>query len=67
MRATDRALRRGAKTVDDATKLRELAAWYRELAEQSGNPAIWDSRLRTAEDLEAEATQLEHRPAQLQD
>jgi len=53
--------------VDDPTKLREPAAWYRELAEQSGNPAIWDSRLRTAEDLEAEATQLEHRPVQLQD
>ena len=45
-------------------KLRELAAWYRELAEQSGNPAIWDSRLRTAEDLEAEAIQLEARWAQ---
>jgi hypothetical protein len=53
--------------VDDPTKLRELAAWYRELAEQSGNPAIWDSRLRTAEDLEAEARELEHRPAQLQE
>jgi len=45
-------------------KLRELAAWYRELAEQSGNPAIWDSRLRTAEDLEAEAIELEARWAQ---
>jgi hypothetical protein len=47
--------------MDDSAKLRELAAWYREFAEQSGNPTIWDSRLRTAEDLEAEATQLESR------
>ena len=50
--------------VEDPAKLRELAAWYREFAEQSGNPAIWDGRLRTAEDLEAEARQLENRPAQ---
>jgi hypothetical protein len=53
-----------SKTVDDPAKLRELAAWYREFAEQSGNPAIWDGRLRTAEDLEAEASQLETRSAQ---
>lgn len=39
----------------DADKLRELAAWYREFAERAGNPTIWDLRLRTAEDLEAEA------------
>ena len=45
--------------VNDPAKLRELAAWYREFAEQSGNPAIWDRRLRTAEDLETEANQLE--------
>ena len=45
--------------MDDPAKLRELAAWYREFAEQSGNPAIWDGRLRTAEDLETEASQLE--------
>ena len=50
--------------MDDPRKLRELAAWYREFAEQSGNPAIWDSRLRTAEDLEAEAVALEARWAQ---
>ena len=49
--------------MDNPARLRELAAWYRELAEQSGNPAIWDSRLRTAEDLEAEALVLESRPA----
>ena len=52
------------RDVDDPRKLRELAAWYREFAEQSGNPAIWDSRLRTAEDLEPEAVALEARWAQ---
>jgi hypothetical protein len=41
----------------DGAKLRELAAWYREFAERAGNPAIWDLRLRTAQDLEAEANQ----------
>jgi hypothetical protein len=45
--------------VPDPEKLRELAAWYREFAEYTGNPAIWDARLRTAEDLEAEAARLE--------
>lgn len=46
-------------TMPDPEKLRELASWYRELAERAGNPAIWDSRLRTAEDLEAEAQRVE--------
>lgn len=40
---------------DDSGKLRELARWYREFAERAGNPTIWEGRLRTAEDLEAEA------------
>ena len=40
-------------------RLRELASWYREYAERTANPAIWDVRIRTAEDLEAEATRLE--------
>ena len=40
-------------------RLRELASWYREYAERTGNPAIWDARIRTAEDLEAEAARLE--------
>ena len=42
-------------------KLRELAAWYREFAERTQNPTIWDARLRTAEDLESEAQRLEER------
>jgi hypothetical protein len=44
-------------------RLRELASWYREYAERTGNAAIWDARIRTAEDLEAEADRLEGAPA----
>jgi hypothetical protein len=42
-------------------KLRELASWYREFAERAGHAAIWDARLRMAEDLEAEAQRIETR------
>ena len=45
--------------MQDPQKLRELALWYREFAERTRNPAIWDLRLRTAEDLEAEAERVE--------
>ena len=45
--------------MEDPGKLRELASWYRAFAERTGNPTIWDGRLRTAEDLEAEAARLE--------
>jgi len=48
--------------VREPERLRELAAWYREYAERTGNPAIWHERIRTAEDLEAEATRLEFVP-----
>ena len=40
-------------------ELRKLAAWYREFAERAGNPAIWESRLRTAAELGREADRLE--------
>ena len=39
--------------------LRSLAKWYREFAERTMNPTIWESRLRTAEILEDEAARLE--------
>ena len=45
--------------MPDPTKLRELALWYREFAERAANPVIWESRLRMAEDLEAEAEKAE--------
>src|SRR3977135_4568838 len=49
------------KTSDmrEAARLRELAAWYRDISERAGNPRIWESRLRRAEDLDREAEQLE--------
>jgi hypothetical protein len=47
--------------MDQAQRLRDLATWYREFAERTENPAIWDARLRTAEDLEREASALESR------
>jgi hypothetical protein len=40
-------------------RLRELAAWYREFAERTDNPVIWEGRLRTAEKLEEAADRLE--------
>jgi hypothetical protein len=45
--------------TSDPRKLRELAAWYREFAERTDNPMIWECRLHTADDLDAEATRLE--------
>src|SRR5436190_20942834 len=43
----------------ETIRLRELAAWYRDISERAGNPRIWESRLRRAEDLDREADQLE--------
>lgn len=40
-------------------RLRELAAWYREFSEKTGNPMIWESRLQMAKDLESEADRME--------
>ena len=45
--------------MNNPEKLRKLACWYREFAERTGNPMIWELRLRTAEDLEAEAVRIE--------
>jgi hypothetical protein len=45
--------------MESAEKLRELASWYREFADRAGSSAIWDARLRTAEDLENEADKIE--------
>jgi hypothetical protein len=47
--------------VSDPNKLRELAAWYRDFAERAGSPWVWEARLRTADDLEAEARRIEPR------
>ena len=45
--------------MPNSDELRTLAAWYREFAGRAGNPAIWEARLRTAEQLEAEADRAE--------
>jgi hypothetical protein len=47
--------------MNTADKLRKLASWYRDFAERAGDPAIWDARRRTAEDLEREAAEIERR------
>jgi hypothetical protein len=49
----------GRSVAREAEKLRELASWYRDYAERTGNLAIWDARIRTAEELEAGAARLE--------
>ena len=46
---------RGDPVPDNSSKVRELAAWYREFAERAGNPTIWEARLRMADELDAEA------------
>ena len=53
--------------MDDPAQLRELACWYRDFAERAANPVIWDARLRTAEDLEAEAARIEGIGARLKE
>jgi hypothetical protein len=41
--------------VEQATRLRDLAKWYRDRAEKAGEPWIWEARLRRAEELERRA------------
>jgi len=47
--------------VREPGALRFLAAWYRDYAERTDNPAIWEARLATAETLEQEAARLQDR------
>ena len=49
--------------MNEARKLRELAAWYREFAERAGVAWIWEARLSRAEALEDEAERLDRREA----
>jgi hypothetical protein len=44
-------MRRESSGMPNPVELRKLVAWYREFAVRTGNPAIWDMRLRTAEEL----------------
>jgi hypothetical protein len=43
----------------DPSKLRELASWYRDFAKSASSPCFQETRLRTAQDLEAEADQIQ--------
>jgi hypothetical protein len=49
----------GGFEMDEAERLRSLAAWYRDFAERTGNPWIWEARLHHAEALEEEAAALD--------
>lgn len=63
-RRADLSDHRLVQDADPATatrRLRELAIWYRAFAERTANPAIWEARLRTAEELDAEAGRIEQR------
>jgi len=48
--------------ITSSTELWALAAWHRDLAETTDNPTIWESRLRTADNLEEMATRADRRP-----
>jgi hypothetical protein len=48
-----------ASKAENAEYLRGLAAWYREFAEKTANPVIWECRIATAEDLERRATEIQ--------
>ena len=49
--------------MQDPTKLRVLASWYREFAERTASPTIWEARLHTAQDLDTEANRIEQGPS----
>lgn len=42
-------------------ELESLAAWHRANAEHAGSDWVWEARLRTAEDLERQASDLRAR------
>ena len=45
--------------MPDSVELRKRAEWYREFAERAGTPWVWEARLKTAKQLEAEAVRVE--------
>ena len=47
--------------MNEAQRLRALAAWYRDFAERAGASWIWQARLRHADALERQADELEMR------
>jgi hypothetical protein len=57
--AVEQACTIDAEPLVKARRLRELAAWYRALAARAANPVIWESRLLTADHLDAEACRID--------
>jgi hypothetical protein len=57
--AVEQACAIDAEPLVKAQMLRELAAWYRAFAARSANPVIWESRLFTADHLDAEASRID--------
>ena len=53
--------------MPNSSKLRELASWYRNFAERTANQMIWEARVHTAEDLEAEADRIDESADNLAD
>lgn len=49
----------GAETTLET--IERLATWHRLTAEHAGSAWVWDARLKTAEHLERQATQLRQR------
>ena len=48
--------------ITSPSEMWALASWYRERAEATENPVIWENRLRTAQDLEEMAGRADCRP-----
>jgi hypothetical protein len=44
--------------LEAIARLEKLAAWHRINAERAGADWVWEARLRTAEDLERQATKI---------
>jgi hypothetical protein len=47
--------------MEKSRELRNRSAWFRDYAERTRNPMIWELRLRRAEELEKEADEIESR------
>ena len=53
------------QALDGQHAMRELARWCRAFAERAASPALWEARLRTADDLDAEADRIERHRIQV--
>jgi hypothetical protein len=52
---------RSLMMASHSRRLRELASWYRERADDTENPWTRTARLRTAEDLDEEAERIDRK------